>query len=79
MWKWTLQLVMSDLEAFREKVLDEYDDTLVLVDADTETVITTAETMHELAITTEEIEYNEETAVLFTPWHEHDCKDIRMK
>lgn len=69
----------NDLAELRDHAINDVERTLVLMDTETETVITTAETTHELAIEAQSLEYNEENSVLFAPWHTDECKDIRMK
>ena len=68
-----------ELDELRSRMLEKSDDPLVLVDVDTESIITTAANTHELAIKTKDIEYNVDNSILFTPWSEQNrCIDIRI-
>jgi len=69
----------SDLAKLRDRAINDIEGTLVLMNTETKTVITTAETTHELAMETKSLEYNEENSVLFAPWHADECTDIKMQ
>lgn len=73
-------LVMStEYDTLREEMLAKTSNPLVMVDVERESLITSAETMHELAIAARELSYDEETCIVFTPWtNETDWRDIRV-
>ena len=54
-----------DQDKLREEMLEKSDSPLVLVNTRDETIIAEGDTMDEIASTADEIDYNENKAVLF--------------
>jgi hypothetical protein len=70
---------MSDeIDELREVVMEKTDDPLALVDSQSEEIITTATTTHELTMQTKTIDYDPESTILFTPWDRKDVINIRL-
>lgn len=72
---------MSDeMDELREEMLSKSHKPLVLVDSKAERIITTAENMHELALQVRGLKYDEDQAILFTPWsRQNRCIDIQVE
>lgn len=72
-------IMSSDYNELREEMLEKAENELVMVDVETESIITSAENMHELAMSATELSYDKDTCIVFTPWtNETDWRDIRV-